>query len=170
MHAKAAVVALLVVSLAVAGCGSKSSQPLYPEAYVLRSDEVPDGLQLTADAPIENPGEVPSVLVSQVLPEELAELGPETVWATLLERPQSEGGLAIGAGQWASEAELDEALELVLEGENRAALCSGDEIGKTLRDGPVLVAIAGDLALYSYIPHLEAALKQDAPGLKDVCA
>lgn len=174
MHPRALVAGLVVLGL-LAGCSSKSAT--YPDAYMLEADELPAGLKLSEvppDWPIQNnPAEIPANFMG-ALGEEFRDFKPQSAWAEMIESTSSsssegpDGGLISAAGFWSDEAKAQKVIdELKSQSENQ--VCQHPEAGALLRDGNVIVIMAGDESMGSWVPKLIAAIQEDAPNLKNAC-
>lgn len=170
--------ALLVVAALVAGCTTKASG--YPEKYMLAADELPEGLKLSEIPPEmeqfgfrENPAEIPAQFM-QSLGEGFAEFKPERVWVELVEKTTSssqygaDGGLMLAAGFWADEGKA-KAVTDQMKAEGDQACEDLGEVGVVMRDRNVVVMISGDESMQAFVPQVESALKEKAPGLESIC-
>lgn len=159
---------LFLLAAAFAGCVDESR---FPEAYLLRGDEIPRGLELVpgSHGVIEkNPGEIPSWYWAQ---QGLNfSVFPRDAWVEELQKnasTESPSRYTIVALRWPDGSSTDAAiLEL------RASAIDPCEHPTTriLRDGVVLVLLFAQDSSQPVLDSLVEALRQSTPHLAPVCA
>lgn len=169
---------LLSTAFAFAGCGGKASVS-YPEAYLLRAEEIPAGLELADTSKMEapfknydNPTEVPAFLVGAVF-EQFQEYAPDNAWAEILTAKGSSteeefgASIIVVAAQWKDGTKIDKAVDELSQSGSEDELCTQENV-RVFRDGNVLVGIVGDSA-EGFVSPIVSKLRMAAPGLRDIC-
>lgn len=169
----------LLLVFVLAGCTSGENKG-YPEAYLLRGEEIPSGLQL-GPVPTEipagtNPYEVPPPLIAEVIEGLKEEFGdvpipePDELW---VESFLVQGGdpeqdkLYLFAALWNDAGKAD-AFAQALKQFDQGVLCTQEDAELLQKGGVLVFVLATSTSAQAYVDKVSDQVEKDS-GASDVC-